>query len=305
MAWNWSSYDEFKSFVNPVELIKKNHFNFSQRLSVFEQQKMLFEAVVKISDCIQHLRKMGYTNEKKIENSEQLKMARKTIWELIYNAEQVLLFHKRLAQSHWAREFIYQKDIDQHWDRYAKNKRIYSELRKLIKATENLMEGFYEITSDDSQFIIDEVNLPENLKPDFIIARNLFSVGLEDVGVLIAGRGFEGVLREISRKRKFKIQIKNKDIPAFEADFFDLIELFYRLRWAKSKTRFIDKQTKTLLNYLRLIRNSRAHPNLGKDFNQDNPREVAKIIIKNVNNLWENANQSRSRFVEKTIKKDW
>lgn len=305
MAWSWSSYDDFKDYVSPIEKKKQSFFQYAQSASLFEQQKMLFEAVTELDNGLQLLRKIKYSDNIPTVSNTQLENSRKIVWKIVYYGEQLLLYHKRLAQSHWANDFIYEKDIDDHWDRYTRNGRIHNELKKFIKATEKLWEGFLEITSNDSAFIIDEIDLPESLKTDFFISRNVFSVGLDEIGVLIAGRGLEGVLREIARIKDLKIKIKGKDAPACETDFNDLIEFFYRLRWTKDNSRFINNQIRSLLHYLRSIRNSEAHPTLDNELNQKNAREMAKIITKTANSIWKDGNRKRARFVDKTITKDW
>jgi hypothetical protein len=72
--------------------------------------------------------------------------------------------------------------------------------------------------------------------PDFRSARNLFSVGFDDVGLFLLERGLEGVLREITEVRHLAFEAKGKTIPATEADFYDLIEVIWQVRWKTKGT---------------------------------------------------------------------
>lgn len=301
----WSSYEEFKKIVRPVEIYKPNQFKLAQTSSLFERQKMLFRAIAELETAINTLRQIGFGKDPPAENSAQINKAREITRTIAYSGEMVLLCHKRLALSNWAYDFLHEKDLDEQWERYSRSTRIYSELVKLIHATEDLLKGFDELTSEGCNFIINEIDVPVPLINDFKIARDLFSVGLEEVGLLITGRGLEGVLREISRKRGIMIQKNTGTSPACDADFYDLIETFYRLKWKRDKSRFIDPQTKSLLHFLRMIRNSGAHPKYQNALKQKNSRELTKVVVQTANALWNNANRKGAGLVEKVIKKDW
>jgi hypothetical protein len=98
------------------------------------------------------------------------------------------------------------------------------------------------------------------------------------MGLLIAGRGLEGVLRRIIQEKRVMITSKNKSTPGWESDFYDLIELCYRVRWNSPLTRLIDNNTRRLLHFLRSIRNSSAHPSSQQPF-QKSAREVATMVL--------------------------
>jgi hypothetical protein len=56
------------------------------------------------------------------------------------------------------------------------------------------------------------------------LGRNLFSVGFGEIGLLVAGRGLEGVLRRVAQDGKIFMQpVKGKPRPANEVDFADLV----------------------------------------------------------------------------------
>lgn len=56
------------------------------------------------------------------------------------------------------------------------------------------------------------------LEADFRLARNLFSIGFDEVGVLIAGRGLEGVLRKVAAMRKIELVVRGNATSVAEAD---------------------------------------------------------------------------------------
>src|SRR5262245_53495019 len=80
----------------------------------------------------------------------------------------------------------------------------------------------FPIKAED-RFIVGVLDLPPSLESDFRTSRNLFSIGFDEVGLLIAGRGLEGVLRKIAYTRKIVLGVKGKASPVFEADIYDLI----------------------------------------------------------------------------------
>ncbi len=102
----------------------------------------------------------------------------------------------------------------EHWDRYAKNSRIAIEIQQLTKATDELLDGLAQLARADEHFIVDDIDLPDSLGIRSFCAtpRNLFSVGFDEVGLLAAGRGLEGVLRQIARrKRRILLQARGKE----------------------------------------------------------------------------------------------
>lgn len=82
------------------------------------------------------------------------------------------------------------------------------------------------LVREDEQLLIDGLDLPEELTYDFRLARNVFSIGLDEVGLFVAGRGLEKVLRRIARGRKIAVVVRTKQKPAAEPDFYDLIEAY-------------------------------------------------------------------------------
>jgi len=116
----------------------------------------------------------------------------------VHVAEELLLYHKRLAKSKAAYGFLHQHNLPNHWSRYAQTRRIVREINQFMSDVEEFLQGFEAMKEAEDEFIVGTIDLPDLLESDFRLARNLFSVGFDEVGLLIAGRGLEGVLRKIA-----------------------------------------------------------------------------------------------------------
>jgi hypothetical protein len=129
-------------------------------------------------------------------------------------------------------------------------------------------------------------------------------VGFDDVGLLIAGRGLEGVVRKVAEVRKIFLEAKGKTILAYDADLHDLIEVMFHVRWKTKGTRLITSETKALLHYVRILRNSGAHPSRTAK-SAANPRETATVIAETANRLWNEVSTTRARLAPTTVQKTW
>jgi hypothetical protein len=87
------------------------------------------------------------------------------------------------------------------------------EICQLTKDIDGLREGYQRLVREDGQLLIDGLDLPEELTYDFRLARNVFSIGLDEVGLFVAGRGLEKVLRRIARDRKIAVVVRTKQKP--------------------------------------------------------------------------------------------
>jgi hypothetical protein len=308
MAWLWSSWKEFTDAVHPVALNKIGVFNLSKHGSLFENQRRLHDAVRRLTAAVGSLNKMGFEGDKaKILSikSTVTEAAKDEAIMLVYAGEELLLYHKRLALSQASYGFLHQNDLLEHWEHYSSSGRIGYEVAQLVEDAEELLAGYDALTEEDERFLVYNLDLPKEIEADFYLARNLFSVGFEDVGVLIAGRGLEGILRIICHQRKIMIDIKGKRIAASEADTFDLIETMYRIRWKTKGTRVITTETKALLHYLRTLRNDGAHASIHLRKSVISPRETAELITETAKSLWRDIVGSRSRFDTTVVTKSW
>jgi hypothetical protein len=221
-------------------------------------------------------------------------------------AEKLLLYHKRLAKSDAAYGFFHQHDMLDHWQRYASTARIFREVDQLIADIDKLIAGYYDLMQLDSRFLIEGLDLPSSLERDFRLARNLFSLGFDDVGALVAGRGLEGVLREVARVRKISIlNNKGKTLPASEIELYDLIEVVSHVRWKSSGIPLISSETKALLHYLRALRNTSAHASPSGVKAYSTPREMAVVSAATANRIWADTTKNKARLEPTTVPKTW
>jgi hypothetical protein len=309
MAWLWSSWQEYLDNVQPVVAKSRGLFYLAQLGSRFETEEKLFEAVSTLTNTIESLNKLGFTEYDDdmplVEDAAIINQAKGLVSVLIGAGEKLLLYNKRIVKDGTAYDFLHQHEILEEWERYSETDQISFEIEQLISDTKELLKGYYQLKEADGQFLISELNLPSGLEEDFRLARNLFSVGFDEVGVLISGRGLEGVLRKIAQVRKIMIEAKGKVEPAYDADVYDLIELMYRLRWKVTKERLITQDIKALLHYLRALRNGGAHASPEGRRPPISPRETAKVVAETANRLWKDVTSTRARFEQTIIQKAW
>lgn len=308
MAWLWSSWEEYVDRVVPTSVDHPGRLRQAQLESWFETEQHLFKAVNEIERNLRSLHDLGFTGDDSAlppNDSAILDEAARFVVDLIYAGEELLLYHKRLAKSDAAYGFLHSNHLSEHWERYSATGRISREINQLITDTRELLSGYEKIVQEDERFLVNDLDLPHELEADFRLARNLFSVGFDDVGVLIAGRALEGVLRRIAKERKIKLVIKGDNIPAAEADVYDLIETMYRIRWQASGAHLITVEIKALLHYLRALRNEGAHSGMNTRRATISPRETVTLVAETANQLWKEITSTRTRLVSTTVNKDW
>jgi hypothetical protein len=307
MAWLWASWDEYVDAVHPAAFDRPGRLRGAQRDSWFEAECHLWEAVRKLTEATRTLHTLGFTgsdHESPPDDASVIDRAERVVLDAIFAGEELLLYHKRLAKSDAAYGFLHQSGMLKHWNRYERAGRLPMEIHQLMSDIGDLLNGYQEFVQAEDRFIVGSLDLPLSLESDFRLARNLFSVGFDEVGLLIAGRGLEGVLRKIADVRKIELEVKGKTFPASEADVFDLIEAMSRVRWKTSRTRFITPEIKALLHYLRSLRNSGAHSGHGKR-SLISPRETATVIAGTANRLWNEISGTRARLDPSTVQKTW
>ena len=285
MAWLWRDDAEYREWICPAKIDRGRPVRLSHTETWFSLLAHLFEAAGTLRRAIQDLRRLGFGALQPPNDRAVLDQARPLTWDVVYAGETLLLYHKRLAQSDHAYDFLHAHDLDEHWDRYAAGDRVFSEVSDLVDAAEKLLEGYHQLQEEDTRFL-EQLDLPIELLADFILCRNLFSVGLDELGVFAAGRGFEGVLRSIAKRRKI---VTTKGLAAAEAPLAELIECFARLQLAGGRP-LIEKDTRSLLDYARNSRNATAHPHGRK---RQTARQLAEIIASEAQHVWDTCKRSR------------
>src|SRR6266480_2205285 len=250
---SWASYDEYAEYVQ-AQYVQKSLFRHRTSQSLLDQVTELQRSADMMSAAAQQLGKLGYDGERaRPTDSDDAESAppsaRGICIDLCHHGEEVLMYAKGLAQSYEADDFLHEKDILEHWDRYDRSHRIHDELNELLAAAWTLYNGLQNAINSTEDFLLDQLDrdFPDLLKRDFILARDQFSVGLEEPGFLNAGRGLEGVLRAVARKKLLLIETRGVVRSAAEEDFFDLIECLSRARWRTDKSPIINPRIKSLL----------------------------------------------------------
>ena len=306
MAWLWTSWDEYVNAIHPVA-IRHGALNLSHRDTQFESVGRLLASVNRFTNAVYALETLGFAVEKSplLRKSDAIKNAFPHAQEAVHAGEELLLYHKRLALSEASYGFLHAHDLLEHWDRYADTSSIAHEIYQFTKDCRELLDGYHQIARADERFIVENIELPENLESDFRTARNLFSVGLDEIGLLVAGRGLEGVLRRVAKDRKIYMQTsRSNPRAANEVDFADLIEVIARVRWKVKDIPLISRDTKTLLHYLRTIRNSQAHPQQQGNLSQT-ARDAARVTAITASSIWKDTSTSRAKLNPTTVIKDW
>jgi hypothetical protein len=302
MTWLWKSDDEFKKCVSPLgdpELL----LNIVQSETRLEQVQRIATAVQSMTLGLANLRKLECLNQPLSADMNTYAPARSLVLEIANSGEELIFLDERLVRDRSADDFIAVKKLHEDWQHHADAGTLMKEIQAFLLAVDNLLEGFSDNVREDSELFLEGSVLPEFLLREFKLARDLFSVGFDEVGIFAAGRGLEGVLRAFAGHKGVFLRHQGKTRPASEADFRDLIEICYRLRWKSDKSRIIDQDTKSLLDLLRTVRNSTAHPNQRRQ--QQNWRELAIMTSTTANNLWKDAQRKRAQLVSKTVDKDW
>jgi len=307
MAWLWLSWEDYCNAVHPVA-IQQGSFNISQHNTRLESASKLLNSVEKLRRAISELDTLGFGRDEMpiLGDPGHAEKAFRPVEDAVFAGEELLLYHRRLAKNDAAYGFLHAHELYEQWERFSGRKRLGQEVSRFLVDCSQLLEGYSRLAQVDERFLLDDAEfLPESLKEDFRLARNLFSVGFEEVGLLIAGRGLEGILRRIAKDRKLLLQIgQAKPKPADDADFADLIEVISRMRWKAKDVPLISKGTKALLHFLRTIRNGQAHPKLHGHATAT-PREIARTAAVAANELWRSVSESRANLDPLVVTKNW
>jgi hypothetical protein len=309
MAWLWDSFEEFQDYVRPVMVAEHDGpFRNAQSATLAEHHTRITKAVEELNRLRDELRGLGFDDwPPKDQDVTRAEAVNHLCQELVWYGEELILYHKRLAKTQGGGDFLHEKNLAErvHWDRYAASRRIFREIKKLLEATDALLASYHELASLDEEYLLIEDELPDSVRADFNTARDLLSVGVDEVCLLIAGRGLEGTLRHIAKDRSLTLEERGKEGPVAETAFYHLIEVFGRLRWRGTGAPLLDKDAVALLHYLRSIRNAGAHPVVTADRRRTSAREISKVTVDMATSLWQDATKSGARLVSTKVLKDW
>ncbi|AGK60967.1 hypothetical protein Asulf_00963 [Archaeoglobus sulfaticallidus PM70-1] len=303
----WKSFDEFEKYVNPFFINHQGPYIGMKQSCLFENIMEVLKSLSEFSNAVEQLEKLirNYPNKKDWEEESNLsKLAYHLITAISYHGEYIFLYFPKLAKSRYASDFLHAKDLHIHWERYNQTrKRI--EVKRYLDAAKKLLDEFYEIVEEFDWFLMEEIrDLPTDLQKDFRVARDLFSVGMEEQGVFAALRGLEGVLRRISKNLGVKIIKKDKQEPLHKQSLTNLTEGLYRVRWRDNGERVVTKEIKDLIKFLISLRNKKAHPDDTTDI-FDNWREIAITTARAANGLWVISKEGKREVESTEVIRDW
>lgn len=197
MAWLWSSWQEYFDAVQPVVLNSPGLLRGAQKDSLFETDRLLFKATDELKAALNELGSVGFTGDRHHRppsDAAVIDGARTHAVDLVAAGEELLLYRKRLANTRNAYGFLHQHDLLEHWDRYRGTARLAIEIDQLAADAYELLNGYRELITLDEEFLVRDTNLPEELKADFRLARNLFSKWLGG-----ASKGYSGRSRSYEK----------------------------------------------------------------------------------------------------------
>lgn len=306
MAWLWESWDQYREWCHPAA-IRRGTYTLSRSNTQMESVRHLLRAVAELRESAHELTSMGFGPngpERLTYDPALVDHARNHVIQAIHAGETLLVYHKRLAMSDASSGFLHQNDLLEHWDRYAGGHSILHEIQQLVEDVGELLDGYQRMEREDEQWLVKDLDLPKPLEMDFRISRNLFSVGFDEAALFLAARGLEKVVRQIARDRKIVLATSKKTQPAAEADLHDLIETMARVRWKAKDEPLLTKEAKSLLEYIRTLRNGGAHSGRA-DADTTDFRQKSAIIARSANQLWHAITTSRAKLAPTQIQKDW
>jgi len=299
-SWRWDSDEEFRANTNPQHINPVRHvWNYERLYSFAQCAREMYKDLAELRDANEQLAQALEATSRRGDLSDVHEIA----LDVCHHGEKILLFQKRLALSDSAYGFLTSKDAIEHAAHHPDHKASFIDFEHLRRDTDVLLQGFLELEREDVEYLVKNLDLPDDICREFRLARDLFSVGFDDVGLFVTGRGLEAVARRIVRERAVQIRSRAGDAPACEAQLHDVVEAMGKLRWNDDGSHFVSKEHVRSLQWLREVRNGTAHSNDGTDVE---PREFAPVVATATNKLWSLHEANRSRQLQdSTIKKDW
>lgn len=280
MPWLWSSFDEYSSHINPIYRDNAGVFRYKHLFSWGDMEASRLDYLRDVESALNSLETAGVDENQTSFSKPKLLKIHAYIEQIVNSVEQMLVFDRRLGMTPETSNFANAKDeVLLNWERYLEGDYLGHCLVSLYTSTRALIACLHSRTESDRSFLLSEFIVNEPPPADFVMARDLFSLGFDEAGLFYSGRGLESTLREALRRRKFDYESK----PIWEKDFYHFIECLDKLRWKEDSSRVLDKQTINLLHMLRTMRNAGAHPGV----NVPIEREVAVLAAKAARHIFD------------------
>lgn len=299
-SWRWANNDEFLEHVRPHALNEVDHVrNYEVSYCFAEACHTLFGSVHELETSLAAL-------DQWLERHREIDADGLSIGiDICHHGEMMLLFQRRLAVGMGAYGFLHGKDGIEHYAHDLSSHTSRRDLEQLGRDTAELLAAFDAALREDAHFLVDWVrDLPESLRYDFRLGRDLCSVGFEEVALIVSGRGFEKVVRTILSERSVRISAGKGDSDASKAQLHDLIGAMGRMRWKDDESLVFSAQSVALMHWIRQVRNEAVHE--GEEVVAGDERTTATLLAQISGRMWKmhQANESRELKVQ-LIQKDW
>lgn len=310
MPWLWTSFEEYRDRVRPVEIADDGHWRTARSENWHWSHGQLLEMVSKVEEGVDQLKRWGFAERPDIGERDTMRPPGEGVLTacciMVRDIEVLFLYHRRLALTEAADEVIRSKDIEKHWPRYCTTPyRAYKEVADLIAAVQTLLSQYYALVRSDERVLAGECDeLPDEWITDIALAQHLLSVGFDDVALFIAGRGFETVLRQIVREKELTVVANGKALDQDRLTFFHLIEALGK---AELRARGVPAYAvltvndRSLLHYVRSLRNAGAHAKNDQTRFSGSDRELAIVLVRLANQLWLRLNKPGHRLVSRRL----
>ncbi len=289
MTWLWKTFQEFEKAVNPIEATIPTFLEAAHNETAAQVWQAMMEDLQGFHDAVEELRRFTHLDRRSELAKHDGEAAILSLIRAVLHGEHLLGYNQRLVESKAGAHFIDAKHFVANPDYYLKQKRLLGKIQDFHPACNELLEEIRRQTERDSLFLDHEVELPDDLKSDFITARNLFSVGFDEAGLIYCGRGLEGVVRRIARDHNVGPS------PTERARFFEILAALEKKRFAHDQSLVIEEGAKHLLHYSRTTRNQSAHPS--PDRKPEPYREQAVLMAQKASELWKKCSAAGVKLV--------
>lgn len=283
-SWRWETAEEFLQHVHPIEHAPKNAVRTAKHWTGLKRMLEFCRAVNNMELAYHELKRIASVAAKpptRKYTEDEFGEVWAAACNIVQQGEYALAYCKPLAETKGGQEFIERKDVFEHLPRYQKQSwgSAKSGTMDLLRATEALMQSIHEFWETDESFLNCVPDLPDDLKADFVAARDVMSLGFTEAGLIYAGRGLEGVVRRIANDHNLF-----PGRPIERARFAEILTALEGKRFSNSRRLVIDEQTKHRLHLSRAMRNHSAHPDSQRE--TEGYREEAILMARKANELW-------------------
>ena len=270
------------------------------RVRYVYNHEVIYSAAENIEELVynlRHLRDGNHGLAKLLEakgSKSNFEKAHKVAVGVCHYGELPLLHQRWLAIDLASAGFLNAKEAISHAAHEFHRDTAYYDLRTLHESVNEMLAVHDRFLTDRSGYLVYDIHdLPKPLQKDFREARDLFSLGFDEMGLFACGRGLEMVARAILGERSVKIMSKGRETKASEADLYSVIECMDHLRWVDG-SRFVGKKTSQLLHWVRMVRNEAAHPS---DSDME-ARQIAPLVAKAAMSLWIEHSSHKDRALQ-------